>query len=298
MEFEANFDLKQAAANCVQGSRSEGWNRTPPSNKERFFRPIINVRVTFQPGTEIVAIGMIYAGGIFAQHLAQKIFRGESEEAVKAEAEKWAQDAMLEILQRVVGADQPEIAVAEPVPKIEKLDHPLWPRQHELATMLAQDLRTQQYAVAKVGMRTGKLLIALTAAQMTNCDEVYLFDAPITFPAARQYSEKFDFDLYCHGKKIPKRLIENRQGSKCVAIMGEPFWKEDSFDLFTELRQYCPVIVIGSRGPEFDDDVRWRQLGGHSYASWEINPGLTQAQLIKSTDAHEREKEIRDYGSF
>lgn len=171
--------------------------------------------------------------------------------------------------------------------------HPptLWPKQIELKDLLVQDLINKGFAIAKVGQRGGKNVLAIDVAAMPLFKNVFLF----CMTPDEAFETPFDYTVCLNGR-IPKQLAEDNVEAP-LAIINEAFWLENSYDLFNELREYAKVLVIGSNGPQFEDQ-RWQNLGGHSYAAWEINPNLTQAQLIKSTDAHERAKEIRDYGNF
>lgn len=169
---------------------------------------------------------------------------------------------------------------------------PLWPEQAKLSQFIINDLNSQRWSLAKVGQRGGKNCIALEIARLPQFKNVFLFDQHDSYGSHVPIPITF-----CGPKRIPRSLVEGNVEAPFI-ILNEAFWIEESYDLFNELREYGPVLAIGSNGPQFEDK-RWQLLAGHSYATWEINPGVTRAQLFDAlTDPEEIRKAERDYGRF
>ena len=181
-------------------------------------------------------------------------------------------------------------------PTMDLMGGALWPKQSELYRATLNDLKTQNWSVWKIGMRGGKDVTLARVVAALDVEKVFMFDLhPAmcgTLPIRTYFCEN----------RIPKSIIEGNTENQ-IAVIGQPFWMKDSFDLFNELRNYIPVIALGSNGPEFVNDKRWQSLQAHSYASWEINPNLNEHEMRRNDQIHSgadysEERFQRDYGKF
>lgn len=155
-------------------------------------------------------------------------------------------------------------------------------------------LAADNYALLKLGQRSGKTLMASEIIRRGDYKYVYVFGL---------YKEVFStyspVSGYFCGRKIPRSLVEG-EIENAVALIDEAMWLEDSYDIFNEVRQYVPTIAISSNGPEYIIDKRWKTVSGISHATWELNACIpNREQLEQQIFGHlKREEIIEEMGRF
>lgn len=169
----------------------------------------------------------------------------------------------------------------------------LWPKQREARDHAIADIRSQGFAILKIGQRGGKTHIASEVARLMEKKLVYIFDFH-----NQQVAQDFPIPNYFCGSTIPDNLLNGEfVADRNMILIHEAFWLSNSFALFQMLREkvpQIPILVIGSNGPEFQKG--WNKLGGHGYASWEINPNLNHRQMLEQEQ--DRTRFYRDFGKF
>lgn len=175
----------------------------------------------------------------------------------------------------------------------DQLDVPLWPKQKEARDLAITDIRKQGFAILKIGQRGGKTHIASEVARCMEKKLVYVFDFH-NEPVARDFA----IPNYFCGSTIPDNLLNGEfVADRNMILIHEAFWLTNSFALFQMLREkvpQIPILVIGSNGPEFQKG--WNKIGGHGYASWEINPNLKEKEIkVRENDVANFQ---RDFGKF
>jgi hypothetical protein len=162
--------------------------------------------------------------------------------------------------------------VTKPYP----LDIALWPKQQEARDKALIDMRDQNFSILKIGMRGGKSWIAAEVARLMEKKLVYIFDTD-----DYGLSKDFPISSYFCASTIPPHIEQNKIDTRTsMVVINNAFWLKDSASIFNRIRGLVPelpILVIGSNGPEFLD--RWYKKGGHGYATWEINPHVTEHYL-------------------
>lgn len=160
----------------------------------------------------------------------------------------------------------------------------LFPKQRELCLIAEREFKSQGYSFLKLGQRSGKTVMSGELARPFK--QVFMFEEHDTLNG--QFSNAYNF---C-GTKIPEEIEDGPKESK-LAIINEAMWTQFSYDLFESLRVNAIVLVISSNGPEYQDQ-RWRDLPGHTAATWEVNPNVSREDVMKANDPYAE----RDYGAF
>lgn len=167
-------------------------------------------------------------------------------------------------------------------PRPDEID--FWPKQQELIHAAKIDLQNQGWSLIKVGQRSGKSIMVGVIARdydlvlyFDTCD-VMNGDSPVDY-------------IFC--QTLPEELINSEwKDKKVLVLIHEPMWLPFSHGLFTEAKDYAHVLAIGSNGPQFEDG--WKDVQGHSAATWEVNPRITKEECMRPGD----DKAQRDYGAY
>lgn len=173
----------------------------------------------------------------------------------------------------------------------------LYEKQKEARDLAIADLRKQQFSILKIGQRGGKMFIASEIARCLEMSRVYIFDVH-----NETCAKDFPIANYFCGNEIPQSFFEkNIDVNRAMVIFNEPFWMDNSYVVFKKIRDAFPellILVIGSNGPTFIDG--WESLGGHSYATWEINPHCKEDELRKDLIKSPADEYTfdRDFGRF
>ncbi len=173
----------------------------------------------------------------------------------------------------------------------------LHPPQQSAFCLLKADLEQKNYAILKAGMRSGKNLIA--AAIVEQVPHVHLV-------VLSQYKDMAHHvlprDLMFSRNQLPALFsLPKREHltnpDETLVIVDNVFWTPGSrkvFDLMLELGY--KVFAFGSNGPEYVKG-NWAALGGHGYATWELNLDLSRDQAV-AIAGRDSAKFERDFGKF
>ena len=155
-----------------------------------------------------------------------------------------------------------------------------------------------RYALLKAGQRGGK---GVVAAKLINKGFKHVAIISATLDQAKVYiTELVGGDsgiTFVSGRP-------NKEWSKLdnsLIILDEAMWISNSYDLFVSLLLDFPiarVLVTSSRGPSYDEDIRWQVLSGYSATAWDLNPRLNQADLISTLCHANPSRFIRDYCAY
>lgn len=168
------------------------------------------------------------------------------------------------------------------------------PTNEALIGAMCKDLAVRRWTLLKVGMMAGKSVLALQACRALHMTHVSIYAHTNT--AAYDYGAPYrelGLKVQCNGQH------DDHYGDTFVVI-EDAFWMNNSFDLFNRLRKNINnrIVVLGSRGPSFDNDLRWRTLPGHSFATWDLHPTLTFDEVQKLGAEKDLKLFLRDYGAF
>lgn len=164
--------------------------------------------------------------------------------------------------------------------------------QDAVVENILKDLRKQHWSLLKSGQRSGKTFISNQVVKSGEYKAVYVYRGDnILWDVQDIQVLRSTFDLYNYFATSKDPVL---------VVLDDPFWLENSYEIFEHLLNVgnTRVLVVGSRGPEFDEDIRWQVLPGRSYASWDLNPGITIQSLLDLMKVTEPEKVIRDFFSF
>lgn len=182
----------------------------------------------------------------------------------------------------------------------------IFPKIKELATALLNNHfltdKGDRFAFVKAGQRAGKSMIAYSMIdqwveksginpvrnvifiQKDGADAKLLRDLPEGITSA--FYTPFDFSELT--EDIP---------TDTLVVFDDALWVNGSYELVEDLRKYCQVLVVTSRGPEYDDDPRWRYTPGYSFNTWDLNPTVSLDFLAPHFRANNNQAE-RDFRAF
>lgn len=185
---------------------------------------------------------------------------------------------------------------------MEKIDSiKLFDLQKPVVAAAQEGLLLNNWFALMAGQRSGKSI--MLAHIIKNCGYKRVFIIGTTKIQAQSEVTVLKKLLYyikvtAHSHP-PKDLIEGdfaRDSLAVLAVVLDPFWFEDSYDVFNGLRDLGPTIAIGSNGPEYAADKRWEQLFFEKYATWDLNPNVTHA-MIDAQFGFDSERAKRDFGT-
>lgn len=170
-----------------------------------------------------------------------------------------------------------------------------FPKQIEVVDQMLANLTERGYTVVLAGQRSGKTAMCYQLAARAKYPMVIMLGmGQIRQPlAAHGVPDSVRVEYAAH------YAMHEPVGSVLV-IMHEPFLvKSDAAQTFSELREHgCHVAAIGSLGPEYEAADLWKTLIAYRYATWDINPNLTQdSDLIRTAYENDPTKAARDFGS-
>lgn len=165
--------------------------------------------------------------------------------------------------------------------------------QVALVPAILADLDTQRWSLLKVGARGGKNHMATKIAGRYRVITVFAQESSHAQVLVRQMQEQLP------GKLLFAQHLPELSDVKILVILDEAMWFEDSYNLYASLLadERVHVLVISSRGPEYDNDLRWQLLPGRSFHSWDFNPSIPLADLIPEF-LKVPELALRDYCAY
>ena len=172
--------------------------------------------------------------------------------------------------------------------------------QDALVACIIQDFNDgKQFALLKAGQRGGKTVVAAKTAIQGGFKNVAL----VTQSAEYSKSVLSGFvELAGQGRSYHAGVPPEswKYSSSALIVFDEAMWVKNSYQQFRELLEQFPkakTLVISSRGPEYDADIRWRVTAGYSASAWDLNPNLTFKDLAEH---YERDPVtfIRDYCGY
>jgi hypothetical protein len=174
----------------------------------------------------------------------------------------------------------------------------IFKEQQEAVDKMAEDLKAHRWSLVKCGQRSGKGIMVWTLVKQSDYERIVWLS---TLPEKdlRQSVRSMRIMM-----SIPDELEvvywsqPERASKRTLVIIDEAMHMPDSYSVLEqELLKGCDVVVIGSRGPEYDLDIRWTKLKGHSYHAWELNPLVTRASL-QPFYAEDSLRAARDYEGY
>lgn len=171
--------------------------------------------------------------------------------------------------------------------------------QDALAERIVADFADSRLALLKAGLRGGKMLVAARVALLGGFKHVALLSA--TADAAKSaiggLIELIGEDHNYAAAVVPPSwsTLENT-----LIIVDDVMWVGNSFDRIQGMMVRFPrsrFLAIGSRGPEYDKDLRWQTYAGYSATAWDLNPNIKFSDLLADCRT-DPERFIRDYCAF
>jgi hypothetical protein len=156
----------------------------------------------------------------------------------------------------------------------------LYPQQQEAVALLKRDISAQGWAFLRAGQRSGKSVIA----QAISCDYHIVCLYSGTYNDAWAIAGGWE-SMPNHIQSFPpsSSLLT---GNSVLVVIDAAMWAPNSFSILEQARKKeFDVLVTSSNGPEFmKEGSPWKHMPGRSYASWELNPALTEAELRATCD--------------
>lgn len=171
----------------------------------------------------------------------------------------------------------------------------LFTAQTDAVALMKSDLATQGFSICKAGVGSGKMHMAGAVAE-----EGYEVVSIYCALAAEHRQNWIDYwtagDRTAAARLKPVIKLNNvpcaddfTDKRRVLAVISDPFNNAFSFGLFKALRvKGFHVLVVGSNGQHYTKE--WEELGGHSYNTWDLHPGVTEKGLN-----HERDKHFENY---
>lgn len=156
--------------------------------------------------------------------------------------------------------------------------------QDAAVTNMQTDIETQGYALVKCGQRSGKSVMTLDLIKRTGYKKVcWLSHRSFNRPLLVNSIKVLSTELGVYDVEFTHRLPRSKDGpveERTLVVIDDAMWFSGSYNVFNAARGLkCDVAVISSRGPEYDRDLRWHELKGQSFHTWELNPKVTRASL-------------------
>jgi hypothetical protein len=170
--------------------------------------------------------------------------------------------------------------------------------QDALVDEILFDFKRQKWSLLKTGQRSGKNFLTHEIARRGQYVKVYI---STSLEEVSCRSENFLANV--PGIQVLKSLAELKAAGSdpILVVMDEAFWKPNSYKEFMELREIpnLDILIIGSRGPEYDKDLHWQLLPGRSFSTWDLNPGVSFESIFNTIkDIQYAKVAVRDFFSF
>ncbi len=175
-----------------------------------------------------------------------------------------------------------------------------------LPVMLKQLCERKGYSILKAGLRSGKTALAHGILDAGDYKHV------VVFSPSKEYSCSCYFD-FCRGRDInfilgssllggnknsAKELYDLVGDDKVLVIIEDAMWMKDSYEIFEYFVDHdYPVLVLSSRGTEYDRDFRWSLLPAFSFSTWDMNKSVTLDSLRDAFNT-DPVRAVRDYCAF
>lgn len=166
---------------------------------------------------------------------------------------------------------------------------------------LFEAVKVRMYAgspvLMKTGMRSGKTPFALELARRLEVKHVRWMspECKEEVAAARKVPSSFSIEMY-----QPKEHFESSL-EEVLYVLKDPFHLPNSYETFLDMQSGIEplVLAIGSRGPEYDSDDRWRLTPGYSFSTWDLNPELKRdSPSLREIEIADPWKFERDFMAF
>ena len=165
---------------------------------------------------------------------------------------------------------------------------------------ICQDLGRQRWSLLKAGQRSGKNVIATEVAQRTGYSHISLFSghshtSGLFEDMKSAVQDKFFTTFY--NNRIPDA---SETIAPILCILDEAMWTTGSYNKYTSLLSdsRCRILIISSRGPEFDNDIRWQMLPGRSFSTWDLNESIELNRLEPELKQAGINIFLRDFGAY
>lgn len=156
--------------------------------------------------------------------------------------------------------------------------------QLALIAAIKIDLRRQRWSLLKAGTGSGKSTVAETVIK----DTLEQYDCLAVFAPTPDITDNF---IKNHVNTVKQdRIIVNKVPNakvypdlRILAVLEEVFFIKNSYDLYIDLLAdpRVDLLVLGSRGLEFDQDTRWKILPGRSFSTMELNYTVVKADFFE-----------------
>ncbi len=183
--------------------------------------------------------------------------------------------------------------------------------QTMLARNITRDLLNDKgqfprQALVKAGLRSGKTLLAARAIQIGEFTRVNV-TAPAQDSAHEVVRQLMDLTevttdsgagVIFHAGN-PLKDWATSEG-RTLLILESAMWIERSFNMLDRFEEDFPeasILILSSRGPEYDKNPLWKLVPGYSFNTWDLNPRVTFDSLAPAF-AQDLQKAIRDFCAF
>ena len=182
---------------------------------------------------------------------------------------------------------------------------------------LANEIIDSGFALLKAGQRSGKTFIAFRVISKlydllhNRAPRAVIFVGPSAQFAESALHKSAGFEdlpavvrvnsYFIGFDDVAAALSELEQkyaDGQFLFVFDEVFWY-DAYKTVKALHgnSRCLVYAYGSRGPFFDNTPEWPTTFGLSFATWELNPAITQLDLREHLNFSDP-KVQRDYMAF
>jgi hypothetical protein len=173
----------------------------------------------------------------------------------------------------------------------------------ELVKVMHTELVTQHWTLLKSGQRGGKnlvaeLLIEKAIALKNGYLNILVHSMSMNF--SKEVCEGFKKRFPNIRTAVDTIPVTWHERETILVLMDEAMWTSNSYDAFLQFKSdsRCRTIIISSRGPEYDKDMRWQLLSGHSFCTWDLNPNITLTDLLPNLTTTVVEPFLRDFCAY
>lgn len=155
----------------------------------------------------------------------------------------------------------------------------MYAQQGQAVRAATEKLQEEGACFIRAGQRSGKSLIAAEVSRACGVKNVSIWSSTKT-AAEDQFPKNFLFNQGIDAVPHYHTLPPGADGANCLIVMDEAMWTTGSYETYKLVRERgFRVLILSSRGPEFDRVPRWASVPFLSYNTWDLNPNITRESL-------------------
>lgn len=155
----------------------------------------------------------------------------------------------------------------------------LYAQQGQAVRQAHEKLQEDGAVFIRAGQRSGKGLLAAEITRLSGVPILSIWSSTKTL-AESQFPKHFLFKQGVHATPHYHALPAGSDKDNCLILIDEAMWTTGSYETFKLVRERgFRVLVISSRGPEFDRIPHWKSVPFLSFNTWDLNPNVTRESL-------------------